>query len=110
MHFYIRRSMLNASPARTVRRSTFSSSFPFLHLLRERTLRAIGIVLQTKVFVNLEQTLPVRDRFQKLRAARIVREQARRSSFLEPIGKSRRKFCVFAPRISILCSEKRKHN
>jgi hypothetical protein len=49
---------------------------PLPHLLWERALRAIGIVLQTKVFVNLEQPLLVRHRFQKLPAARIVPEKA----------------------------------
>jgi hypothetical protein len=32
-------------------------------------MRAIGIVLQTEVFVDLEQALLVRDRFQKRDAA-----------------------------------------
>ena len=37
-------------------------SHPVPHLLRERALRAIGIVLHAKVFVDLEQPLLVRGR------------------------------------------------
>jgi hypothetical protein len=35
---------------------------PLRHLFGERTLRAIGIVLQTEVFINLQQPLLTRDR------------------------------------------------
>ena len=44
-------------------RINVANSLPFLNLLRERTLRAIGIVLHAKVLVNLKQALLVRDRF-----------------------------------------------
>ena len=42
--------------------STHHNSQPLRHLLRERALRAIGIVLHAKVFVDLEQPLLVRGR------------------------------------------------
>lgn len=62
-------------------RFNISNSFPFPHLLRERAMRAIGIILHTKVLVNLEQTLLVRDSFQEMFPARIVAEETRRSGF-----------------------------
>jgi hypothetical protein len=55
--------------------------FPSLHLLREGALRAIGVVLHTKVLVNLKQSLLVRGGFQELFPARVVSEQARCSRF-----------------------------
>jgi hypothetical protein len=58
-----------------------SNSFPSFHLLWERTLRAVGIISHAKVFVNLEQTLLVRDGFQELFPAWIVSEQTRRPCF-----------------------------
>ena len=54
---------------------------PFPHLLRERALRAIGTVPHTKVFVDLKQTLLVRDGFQELFPAWIGSEETRRSRF-----------------------------
>jgi hypothetical protein len=33
--------------------STHHNSHPFVHLLRERTLRAIGIVLHAEIFIDL---------------------------------------------------------
>jgi hypothetical protein len=62
-------------------RFNFCNSFPFFHLLRKRTLRAIGIIPHTKVLVNLEQALLVRDSFQELFPARIVSEKTRRPCF-----------------------------
>ena len=50
----------------------FNESSPLGHLLRERALRAIGIVLQAKVFINLKQPLLMRDGFQQLISARII--------------------------------------
>ena len=47
--------------AQRFNRSSLSAPLP--HLLRERALRAIGIVLHTKIFIDLEQTLLVRDGF-----------------------------------------------
>ena len=44
-------------------------------------MRAIGIVLHAKIFVDLEQSLLVRDGFQELFSARVVSEKARRSGF-----------------------------
>ena len=54
----------------------YTISLPFSHLLGERALCAIGIILHAKVFVNLEQALLVRDGSHKLRAAWIVAEKA----------------------------------
>ena len=65
---------------------------PLLHLLGERTMHAIRIVLQAKVFVDLQQTLLVRDRFQEMRAARVVPEKTRGASHQPPIGETRRQF------------------
>src|SRR5471032_2488594 len=47
-------------------------SFPFPHLFGEGALRAIGVVLQTKVFVDLQQALLLRDGFSEVRASRIT--------------------------------------
>jgi hypothetical protein len=58
---------------------------PFPHLLRERALCAIGIVLHTKVFVDLEQPLLVRDRAEKLFSARIISKKTRRGGFQSPV-------------------------
>jgi len=62
-------------------RINISKSLPSLHLFGERALCTIGIVLHTKIFVNLKQTLLVRDSLQELFPARIVSEKARRSCF-----------------------------
>ena len=56
-------------------------SLPLSHLFRERALRAIGIVLHTKIFVDLEQALLVRHRFQEFLPARIISEETCRSCF-----------------------------
>jgi len=63
------------------KRFNISNSLPVLHLLREGALCTIGIVLHTKIFVDLEQTLLVGDAFQELIPARIVSEKASRSRF-----------------------------
>jgi hypothetical protein len=57
------------------------NSFPFLHLLRERALRAVGIIPHAKVLVDLKQTLLVRDGFQELFPEWIVSKETRRSRF-----------------------------
>ena len=44
-----------------LRLQRFNRSYPFLHLLRKRALRAIGIVLHTEIFIDLKQTLLIRD-------------------------------------------------
>jgi hypothetical protein len=64
----------------------FNQSLPLLHLLRERALRAIGIVLHAKIFVDLEQTLLVCDRFQKFSPSQIISEKTCRSCFEASIG------------------------
>ena len=58
---------------------------PVRHLLRKRTLRAIGTVLQAKVLVDLEQPLLVRDRAQKFFPAGIISKKTRRSGFESPV-------------------------
>ena len=58
---------------------------PLRHLLRERALRAIGIVLHTKVFVDLEQPLLMRDGAQKFFPAGIISKKTRRSGFESPV-------------------------
>lgn len=52
-------------------------------------MRAIGIVLQTKVFVDLKEALLVRNCLEELRAARIVAEKARRAGSKSSIRKAR---------------------
>ncbi len=54
---------------------------PLLHLLGEWAVRAVGIVLKAEVFVNLKQTLLVRDGLEKKRAAWIVAEETRGAGF-----------------------------
>jgi hypothetical protein len=62
-----------------------NASLPFRHLLRERALCAIGIVLHTKVFVDLEQPLLVRDRAQKFLPAGVISKKTRGSGFESPV-------------------------
>ena len=63
---------------------------------------AIGIVLQTKVFVNLKQTLLLRDGFRELRPARIAPEEPGRSRLEPAVGQTRRQFFVGRPDIRAL--------
>ena len=63
----------------------YSYSHPIPHLLRERALCAIGIVLHAKVLVDLEQPLLVRDRAQKFFSAGIISKKTRRSGFESPV-------------------------
>ena len=51
-------------------------------------MRAIGIVLQTKIFVNLQERLLVRDRFCEIAPARVVAEQSRGGDLQPTIGKT----------------------
>src|SRR6266508_4896280 len=74
-----------------------SNPFPSLHLLRERTLRAIGIVAHAKVLVNLKQALLVRDGFQESFPARIVSKKTRRPCFEPAVRQLRRKLCILRP-------------
>ena len=88
------------SPNLTIYR--FNESRPLRHLLGEGALRAIGIILQTEVFVNLQKSLLMRDRFQKLRRSRVGAEETRGGGFERPIGQVRRQFCVFRPNIGVI--------
>src|SRR5438552_7970104 len=90
------RTNLNAggTPATT-------GSPPLTHLLRERTLRAIRIISHAKVFVNLEQTLLMRDRFRERTPTRIVAKQSRGRGFQSAIRQMRRQSRVFRPKIGI---------
>ena len=72
---------------------------PFPHLLRERALRAIGIILHAKVFVDLEQPLLVRDRAQKFFSAGIISKKTRRSGFESSVRQLRRQLRVFSPKL-----------
>jgi hypothetical protein len=60
-------------------------SLPFCHLFRERTLRAIRIILHAEIFVDLEQPLLVRDRAQKFLPAGIISKKTRRTGFESPV-------------------------
>src|SRR6059058_3862220 len=62
----------NAAYGSTFNPLTFNRSRPLRHLFRERALRAIGIVLHAKIFVDLEQPLLVRDSAQKFFPAGII--------------------------------------
>src|SRR5439155_14829184 len=79
--------------------SPFTQSRPLGHLLRERTLRAIGIVLHAKVFVDLEQPLLVRDSAQKFFPARITSKKTRGSGFESSVRYLRGQLCVFCPKL-----------
>ena len=89
---------------------------PFPHLLRERALRAIGIILHAKVFVDLEQPLLVRDRAQKFFSAGIVSKKTRCPYFESAVRQLRREPGIFSPQIfpkrrrgiEIVCQPKRK--
>jgi len=67
------------------RGQSFMLGSPFPHLLRERALRAIGIILHAKVFVDLEQPLLLRDRAQKFSPPGIISKKTRRSGFESPV-------------------------
>src|SRR5882724_6158016 len=78
----------NAGYGSTLQPSTcspFNRSRPVRHLFWERALCAIGIVLHAKVFVNLEQSLLVRDSAHKFFSAGIISKKTRRSGFESPI-------------------------
>src|SRR5262249_33524445 len=85
---------------------------------RERAPRAIGIVLHTEVFVDLEETLLVCDGFQKLFPARIISEETRRRRFESSIRQLCRQLRVFLPercarrsrRVRIMCYPERKQH
>src|SRR2546429_6989974 len=90
----------NAGYGSTLRPSTcspFNRSRPLRHLLRERALCAIGIVLHAKVFVDLEQPLLVRDSAQKFFPAGIISKKTRRSGFESPVRQLRRQLPGFCP-------------
>ena len=63
----------------------YNSSCPLRHLLWERALCAVGIVLHAKVFVDLEQALLVRDRAQKFSPPGIISKKTRASGFESPV-------------------------
>ena len=75
-----------------------TGSRPLTHLFGKRALRAIRVVSHAKIFVNLEQTLLMRDRFQKLRAARIISEEPGGRSFQSAIRETRRQSRVLRPK------------
>ena len=78
--------------------STLLRLGPFPHLLREWALRTIGIVLHTKIFVDLKQTLLMRDGFQKFLSARIISKKTCGSCFEPPIRQLCWQICVFIPK------------
>ena len=63
---------------------------PLLHLLGEGTLRAVGVVLQAKVLVDLKQTLLVRQCAEKLPPARIITKKPRGAGFDASVREARR--------------------
>ena len=76
-------------------------SCPLPHLLGKWALRAIRIVPHAKVFIDLKQTLLIRDGSQELLAPRIISKKARRSSFQSAIRQTRRQLPVFVPNVGI---------
>ena len=75
------------------------ASCPFSHLLGKRTLRAVGVVLQAKVLVDLKQTLLVRQCAEKLPPARIITKKPRGASFDTSIREAGRQFRILRPNI-----------
>ena len=61
---------------------------------------AIGIVLQTKIFIDLKQTLLLRDGFREVRPARIAPEEASGASFETSIRETGREFFVGRPNVA----------
>lgn len=53
-------------------------------------MRAVRIVLQTEIFVDLQQCLLMGDRPGEIASARIVAKQTRRRDFDSPIGQASR--------------------
>jgi hypothetical protein len=84
-----------------------ASLFPFLHLLGKRALGAIGVVLQTKIFVNLKQSLLLRDGFREARPARVPAEKPRRPCFQSSIRQTRGQFFVGGPNVAAVREEER---
>ncbi len=72
-------------------------SRPFLHLLGEGTLRAVGVVLQAKVFVDLEQPLLLRHSPQESRPARVIAEEPRGTGLETPVGEAGGQLGVLRP-------------
>ena len=68
-----------------------------MHLLWEWALRAIGIVLHAKIFIDLEQPLLVCDGFQKISSARVVAKKTCGGRFQSSIRQLGRQRCVFCP-------------
>ena len=68
-----------------------------MHLFRERALRAIGIVLQAKVLIDLQQALLLCDGFHEKRSAGVVAEKPRRRGLEPSIRKFGRQFREFPP-------------
>src|SRR5437762_1336502 len=83
------------------RHALTTGSRPLPHLLGERTLRAIGVVLHTKVLVNLEQALLMRDRFCKRTPARTAAKQSRSGGFETPVRQLCGELGIFRPDIGI---------
>ena len=78
-------------------RSSGFPSRPFQHLFGEGTLRAVGVVLQAKVFVDLEQTLLLRHSPQEPRPARVVAKEPRRAGLEPPVGEAGGQLGVIRP-------------
>src|SRR5207302_2032157 len=82
-----------------IRHSSFVIfSSPFRHLFWKRAMRAIGIVLQTKIFVDLQERLLMRDCSGEFAPAWIVTEKSRSRGFESAIAQTCRQFRVFGPK------------
>src|SRR5689334_16930689 len=81
---------------------------PTHHLLREWAVRAIGVVLQTKILVDLQQRLLVRDCLNEIPAARIVAKQACRRGFAPSVAEPRPQFGIGRPTFVVFGSPERK--
>src|ERR1700730_10250345 len=86
------------------------SSFPVFHLFGKGTMRAIGIVLQTEVFVDLQERLLVRDCFCEIPPSRTFAKQTRDRGFEPAVGQTSAQLRVFWPNVRILCAPKWKND
>src|SRR5437588_2876387 len=92
------------------RPSIHASSFPFLHLFGKRALGAIGIILQTKIFVNLKQSLLLRDGFREARPACVAAEEPCGACLQSSIRQPRRQLFVGGPNVAAFGEkERQKH-
>jgi hypothetical protein len=70
-------------------------------------MRAIGVVLQTEIFVNLQERLLMSDGFGKTTPSWIVAEQSRGGGFEAAIAQTRRQLGIVPPNVDIVGAPER---